>query len=77
MVHAGNVSTAENAVGSWDFRIGSNATELISGQGGLSVVPLSVNGSVAVEDLDITDYHVYLDDPLPLDVAGGEGRSGQ
>ncbi|ACS81721.1 DUF748 domain-containing protein [Maridesulfovibrio salexigens] len=72
MVHAGNVSTAENAAGSWDFRIGSNATEVISGQGGLSVIPLSVNGSIAVEDLDIPDYHVYLDDPLPLDVAGGK-----
>ncbi|NDV28887.1 DUF748 domain-containing protein [Desulfovibrio sp. JC010] len=72
MVHAGNVSTAENAAGTWDFRIGSNATEIISGQGGMSVVPLAVNGSVALEDLDIPDYHAYLDDPLPLDVAGGK-----
>ena len=71
MVHAGNVSTAENAAGNWDFRIGSNSTEILSGQGGLSVVPLALNGSVALEDLNLPDYHVYLDDPLPLDVAGG------
>lgn len=72
MVHAGNVSTAEKAEGTWDFQIGSNSTEIISGQGGMSVVPLSVNGSFALEDLDLPDYHVYLDDPLPLDVAGGK-----
>ncbi|WP_319777750.1 DUF748 domain-containing protein [Maridesulfovibrio sp.] len=72
MVHAGNVSTAENAAGTWDFRIGSNATEIVSGQGGMTVVPLSVNGSAVVEDLDIPDYHVYLDDTLPLDVAKGK-----
>ncbi|NDV22124.1 DUF748 domain-containing protein [Desulfovibrio sp. JC022] len=72
MVHAGNVSTAENGAGTWDFRIGSNSTEIISGQGGMTVIPLSVNGSAAVEDLDIPDYHVYLDDPLPLDVARGK-----
>ena len=58
--------------GTGDFRIGSNATEIISGQGGLSVVPLSVNGSMSLEDLDIPDYHVYLDDSLPLDVAEGK-----
>ncbi|TIH17987.1 DUF748 domain-containing protein [Marinifilum sp. JC120] len=72
MVHASNVSTAENGAGTWDFRIGSNSTEILSGQGGMTVIPLSVNGSVAVEDLDIPDYHVYLDDPLPLDVARGK-----
>ncbi|WP_319763518.1 DUF748 domain-containing protein [Maridesulfovibrio sp.] len=72
MVHAGDVSTAQNAAGTWDFRIGSNSTEIISGKGGMSVVPLVVNGSVAVEDLDIPDYRAYLEDPLPLDVAEGK-----
>ena len=72
MVHAGNVTTAENEAGTWDFRVGSNSTEIISGQGAMIVKPLAVNGSASVVDLDIPDYHAYLDDPLPLDVAGGE-----
>lgn len=35
-------------------------------------MPLVVNGSVSVADLDIPDYHTYLDGPLPLDVASGK-----
>ncbi|WP_419784417.1 DUF748 domain-containing protein [Maridesulfovibrio sp.] len=72
MVHAGNVTTAENAAGTWDFRVGSNSTEIISGQGAMTVIPLAVNGSALVEDLNTPDYHAYLDEPLPLDVAGGK-----
>ncbi|WP_415719282.1 DUF748 domain-containing protein [Maridesulfovibrio sp.] len=72
MVHAGNVTTAENEAGTWDFRVGSNSTEIISGQGAMTVVPLVVNGSASVDDLNLPDYHAYLDEPLPLDVAGGK-----
>lgn len=71
-VNAANISTTENAAGTYGFKIGSNSTEIISGTGALGLMPLAVNGSVAVVDLDIPDYHVYLDGPLPLDVASGK-----
>ncbi|CCO23167.1 DUF748 domain-containing protein [Maridesulfovibrio hydrothermalis] len=73
-IRAEKISTTKDAAGSYDFKIGSNATEIISGHGSLGLVPLSVNGSVAVADLDIPDYHIYFDDPLPLDI--GSGRVG-
>ncbi|WP_432738765.1 DUF748 domain-containing protein [Maridesulfovibrio sp. FT414] len=72
LVRANQLSTAENAAGSYDFYIGSNATEVISGKGAVVLMPFAVNGSVAVSDLDIPDYHAYLDAPLPLDVASGK-----
>ncbi len=71
-VRAEQISTAEDAAGNYEFRIGSNSTEIISGHGAVILQPFSVNGSVAVDDLDIPDYRVYLDAPLPLDVASGK-----
>lgn len=71
-VRAENISTTENAAGTYDFDIGSNSTEIISGRGTLGLIPLAVNGSVSVSDLDIPDYHAYLDGPVPLDIASGK-----
>ncbi|WP_027720731.1 DUF748 domain-containing protein [Maridesulfovibrio zosterae] len=71
-VNVGNISTDENSMGNYAFSIGSNATETISSNGHIGIMPLSVNGSMAVTDLDIPDYHIYLDDPLPLDIASGK-----
>lgn len=71
-VRADEVSTTENATASYGFQIGSNSTEIVSGQGKLLLKPFAVNGSVALSDLDIPDYHIYLDGPFPLDVDSGK-----
>lgn len=67
-----DISLLANATAAYNFSIGSNATETVRGAGRLVLNPFSVNGSVMVADLNIPDYHAYLDRPLPLDVASGK-----
>ncbi|WP_320171720.1 DUF748 domain-containing protein [Maridesulfovibrio sp.] len=70
-INARQLSITNDSAGDYNFNIGSNSTEVISGHGEVMLKPFCVNGTVSVVDLDIPDYGAYLDN-LPLGVASGK-----
>lgn len=70
-VSAQNITTAKGKYGRFSVDIGKKDGEYISTSGNLSLIPLDVNGSLAVSNMTVPEYHTYYEDFLPLDMTSG------
>ncbi|MBI9112737.1 DUF748 domain-containing protein [Maridesulfovibrio ferrireducens] len=71
-VTASNLSTGKDKAGTYSFKVGTEGGEVVSVDGSLGIIPLAVKGFASVKNLNVPDYHKYLDPSVPLSVTSGK-----